>query len=277
MERFNCTQGEQDWHDLRAKYYKTASRTPIVMGCSPFSNFEKLAQEIKFGIKPFYNNAMRLGNELEPMVRGLANEHFNDVFEPSVGLNGGFLASLDGINLDGDTIIEIKVSETTYNDILKGKMPKHYKAQMLHQLYVFEAQKAYLVAYSPKNNAIAVSDPVFDDANWFFGMVNDWERFDAFMETYQLPDEVVREDTEWEIVALKLKEISDRKKELEAEEAEYKEALLAMSNGLKCRGFGVSVYPTTRKSVDYKALIAENHISVEPYQKESTSWSVRVS
>lgn len=113
LEIINVEQGTQEWHDLRAKYPRTASRTPIVMGCSPFSNWDKLAAEIKFDVKPYYSKAMQLGNELEDMVRERANAQLGDVFMPIVGINGDFLASLDGINLEMDTIVEIKVSKHT--------------------------------------------------------------------------------------------------------------------------------------------------------------------
>lgn len=279
MERFLCEQGSQEWHELRAKYTRTASRTPIVLGLSPFSKIDDLAKELKYGIKPYYNDKMKRGNELEPMVRELANKHFNDVFEPAVGVEADFLASLDGINFDGDTIIEIKVSEHTYNDVKNGRIPEHYKAQMLHQLYVFGAKQSYLVAYSEKEDAIVVSEAVHDDPLWFWDMVTAWDNFDAFMKDYEYEatEEIEHTDMEWEMVALKLKEISDRKKELEAEEKEYKEALLAMANGIKSKGFGVSVFPTKKSTVDYKKLIAENNLDTAPYKKETVSWSVRVS
>lgn len=279
MERILVDQGSQEWHDLRAKHTRTASRTPVVLGLSPFAKTEDLAKELKYGIKPYYNDKMRRGNELEPMVRELANKHFNDVFEPAVGVEADFLASLDGINFDGDTIIEIKVSEHTYNEIKNGHIPEYYKAQMLHQLYVFGAKQSYLVAYSEKEDAIAVSEAVLDDANWFFGMVEAWDKFDAFMKDYEYeaPEEVEHTEMEWEMVALKLKEINDRKKELEAEEKEYREALIAMANGVKSKGFGVSVFPTKKSTVDYKKLLAENNLDTEPYKKETVSWSVRVS
>ena len=279
MERFLCEQGSQEWHELRAKYTRTASRTPIVLGLSPFSKIDDLAKELKYGIKPYYNDKMKRGNELEPMARELANKHFNDVFEPAVGVEADFLASLDGINFDGDTIIEIKVSEHTYNDVKNGRIPEHYKAQMLHQLYVFGAKQSYLVAYSEKEDAIVVSEAVHDDPLWFWDMVTAWDNFDAFMKDYEYEatEEIEHTDMEWEMVALKLKEISDRKKELEAEEKEYKEALLAMANGIKSKGFGVSVFPTKKSTVDYKKLIAENNLDTAPYKKETVSWSVRVS
>lgn len=279
MERILVTQGTDEWHDLRAKYTRTASRTPIVLGLSPFEKTEDLAKELKYGIKPYYNDKMRRGNELEPMVRELANQHFNDVFEPAVGVNAGFLASLDGINFDGDTIIEIKVSEHTYNDVKNGRIPAHYKAQMLHQIYVFEAKQAYLVAYSEKENAIAVSEAVLDDPIWFWDTVIAWDNFDSFMEDYEYeaPEEVEHTEKEWEKIALKLKKIKDKKEKIEAEEKECKEAILSMANGIKSKGFGVSVFPTKKSTIDYKKLISDNKLNTTSYKKETVSWSVRIS
>lgn len=280
LKLFNCEQLSDEWHELRAKYPRTASRTSTVMGCSPFSNWEKLAQEIKFGIKPFYNKAMQLGNELEDMVREKANDILGDVFEPQVGVNAELLASLDGINFDGDTIIEIKVSKHTYNAVKSGEIPEYYKWQMYHQMNVFEAKKALLVAYNPETEDIAISDPLVDDANTFFQIINKWEEFEKFMETYELPEETVREDTEWEMVASRLVEINQRKKELEAEEKEYKTALLSMANGIKSKGFGVSVYPVKgRETIDYKKAIASEKIDIDldKYKKQGKeSWAVKV-
>lgn len=276
MERINVEQGSQEWHDLRAKYYKTASRTPVVLGLSPFSKNEDLAKELKHGIKPYYNNAMRRGNELEPMVRELANKHFNDVFEPAVGVNADFLASLDGINFDGDTIIEIKVSEKTYNEIKSGFIPPYYKAQILHQLYVFEAKTAYLVAYSEINNDIAVSDPINDDPVWFWDMVSAWDKFDEFMGSYELPTQQEMKDKKWKSICSKLIKINEKKKKLEAEEKQYKEQLIELSKGVKSIGCGVMVYPINKNNIDYKKLIEDKKIDVEPYKTNSTSWGVKI-
>jgi len=276
MELINVEQGSQEWHDLRAKYYKTASRTPVVLGLSPFSKIEDLAKELKHGIKPYYNNAMRRGNELEPMVRELANKHFNDVFEPAVGVNADFLASLDGINFDGDTIIEIKVSEHTYHELKNGKIPEYYKAQMLHQMFVFEAKKSYLVAYSELNNDIAVSDAVLDDAVWFWDMLNAWHQFDDFMESYELPAQQEMTDKKWKSICSKLIKINEKKKKLEAEEKQYKEQLIELSKGVKSIGCGVMVYPINKNNIDYKKLIEDKKIDVEPYKTSSTSWGVKI-
>jgi putative phage-type endonuclease len=200
IEYFDYEQGSKEWHDLRTKYYKTASRTPTVLGVNPFSNIENLAKEIKFGIKHFYSDAMRQGNDLEDMVRNKANEIFGDVFMPKVAVKNGLLASLDGINFDEDTIIEIKVSEKTYNDLKNGVIPENYLWQIKHQMYVFNVSDAFLVAYNPNNDDIATSAIQCSDDD--FKTINEaWLKFDEYLESYELPTEkVIENDTAYELL-----------------------------------------------------------------------------
>ena len=107
-EIINVEQNSQEWHDLREQNYKTASRTPIVCDVSPFQTKVQLAMQLRGEYEPYYNKAMQLGNQLEDEVRTLAEIKFNDTFNPLVGFKDGYLASLDGINFEKDTIIKMK-------------------------------------------------------------------------------------------------------------------------------------------------------------------------
>lgn len=207
-------QGTPAWLELRKEYFRTASRTPVVMGLSPFSTKEKLAMELKFNAKPFVSKKMKMGNLLEDMIRLKANKILNDVFEPKVGLNGDFLASLDGINFEGDTIIEIKVSEKTYEDLKNGIIPKHYYAQIQHQLMVFnEAKKAYLIAYSTEKDDIIISEAIEQDILFQNTIVTFWNKFSIFVELFEKPSEMDILD----------KEVNDKMSEILQMQRDFKE------------------------------------------------------
>lgn len=262
LERFDyLEQGTDAWHDMRAKYIKTASRTPIVLGHSPFSNWDKLAQEIKFGIKPYYSKAMQDGNDLEDMVREKANEYFTDIFMPSVGVQNDLLASLDGINFAEDTIIEIKVSEKTFQDIKSGTIPKHYLWQIKHQMQVFDSvKKGYLVAYSKELDEIIVSDPIFKDdsfGNDFFIIVEAWNRFEEFLETYELPNNETVEDIEALTLASKLFEVNQKIKDLQEKEKQLKEQLSPFAASSKTMIGNLTISKITRKTIEYAKLLNE--------------------
>lgn len=273
LERFDdLQQGSELWHKLRADHPMTASRTPIVLGLSPFSNIEKLAQEIKFGIKPFYSKAMQDGNDLEDLVREKANEALNDYFMPTVAVNGELLASLDGINFTEDTIIEIKVSEKTFNDIKSGNIPDHYLWQIKHQMQVFETvKKAYLIAYNKNTDEIAISDPILKDERFgddFFKILGAWKDFNHFLEDYELPVKEEIENIEAIVLANKLFDITEEKKKLEEEEKQLKEQLKAFVVADKVHIGNLTISKTKgRKTVDYGKLISDKQIADEELEK----------
>lgn len=273
----NLIQGQQEWHNLRNKFIKTASRTPIVLGLSPFSNLDKLAQEIKFGIKPFYSKAMQDGNELEDMVREKANAYFNDVFMPTVGVKNDLLASLDGINFAEDTIIEIKVSEKTFQDIKSGTIPKHYLWQIKHQMQVFDSvEKGYLVAYSKELDEIIVSDPILKDdsfGNDFFIIIEAWNKFFEYLETYELPKQNVEEDVEALSFASELFEVNQQIKELQEKEKELKAKLEQYATSDKTTIGNLTISKTSRKTVEYTKLLNELKVDdamIDKYTKVSS-------
>lgn len=282
MKVINLEQGSEAWLDSRLNTFN-ASECGALFGCSPFfpKNQDDLAQVKYGGRKVYQNKTMTAGLEAEPIIRAYAEELSGETLEPMVGCldnDERFRASFDGITFDGIKIFEAKNSKGTYEYIVKhNKAPEHYYLQVQHQLLVSGANWCLFVARNPESGLMIplVIEPNTDIQNEIYTKWIEFETKYKGVELQQIEEE--RTDTEWEIVALKLREINERKKEIEAEEKEYKEALLAMANGVKSKGFGVTVYPTTKKAVDYKTLLAENHIDTSPYTKESTSWSVRVS
>ncbi len=278
LEVINIEQGTDEWLELRNKHIRTASRTAVVMGVSPFTNKEKLAKEIKFGIKPYYNKAMQRGNELEEDIRQKIEEKMNDIFMPQVGINNGYLASLDGINFDGNTIIEIKASKQTYEEIKKGIIPDYYMAQIQHQLMVFnECKKAYLCAYDEELDDLTISEAILPEKDFKAKIDPLWDEFEVFLDKYEYKDEwVERDDLEFEMIANRYKEIDDSIKKLTLEKKELQKSLIELAGGEKTKSFGVSIYPTKRETVDYRKAIADNKIDTEKYKKLSESWTVRV-
>ena len=284
MKVINLEQGSEAWLDSRLNTFN-ASECGALFGCSPFfpKNQDDLAQVKYGGRKVYQNKAMTAGLEAEPIIRAYAEELIKEPLEPLVGCldsDERFRASFDGITFGGRIIFEAKNSKATYDYMSKNdyNIPFHYYLQVQHQLLVSGAELCLFYARHTEHEGI-LSKVIYPDVNIQNEIITKWIEFETKYKGIDLPDieEEERTDTEWELVALKLREINARKKELEAEEAEYKEALLAMANGVKSKGFGVTVYPTTKKAVDYKTLLAENHIDTSPYTKESTSWSVRVS
>ena len=255
MEIINVEQGTQEWHDLRAKYYKTASRTPIVCGVSPFQTKEQLAMELRGEYKPFYNKAMQLGNQMEDEVRQLAEIKLNDNFKPMVGIRDGYLASLDGINLDMDTIIEIKVSKHTFNKLVNDEIPDNYYYQIQHQMMVFDSvDQAYLVAYNPETQETAYSTPITPDMEYINDIKSKWEEFDKEKDTLKVESFDLSNDTKWLRVTDEYKKALIELEVAKNKVDELKEELQTFWAGAKTFGNGVTI----SKSKDSNKIKYEN-------------------
>ena len=272
-------QGSEEWLSARKSTFN-ASECGALFECSPFTPKNQLElAHLKYGDLTIYTNkAMRDGNEAEPIIRERVEKLYNIVLEPLVACMDKdirFRASFDGITIDEDIICEIKNSKDTYGKCKDGEVPKHYFLQIQHQFLVSGAKECIFAVRNPEDDELFTTI-VKPDEKVMKEIHQKWLEFEDTYKGKELPP-LEREDIDWELPALRLREINSRIKELEKEAKEYKEALISLADGKPTKGFGVSVYPTKRKSTDYKKLLADNNIDTTPYIKESVSWSVRVS
>jgi outer membrane protein TolC len=98
---------------------------------------------------------MLRGTELEPAARAAYEEHTGLVMQPLVLEAGRYSASLDGMTLEGDLVLEIKcplrgTRSDLWQDVAAGAVPEHYVIQVQHQLMVSGAQTANLWVYDGK-------------------------------------------------------------------------------------------------------------------------------
>ena len=95
------------------------------------------------------NAAMRNGTALEPLARHAYEVETGLVMQPLVLQDGLYSASLDGMTLDGDLIVEIKCpykgqGSVLWQSVEGGEVPAHYLVQIQHQLMVTGASQAHL-------------------------------------------------------------------------------------------------------------------------------------
>ena len=256
----NVEQGTQEWHDLRAKFYKTASRTPSVMDSNPFMSKEQLAMNLRGEYEPFYSKAMRQGNELEDKVREQANILLDDLFMPMVGEDGNFLASLDGINFNRDTIIEIKVSEKTFNDIQNDTIPLNYMHQIIHQMMVFDSVEiAYLIAYNPKTEEIAISNPINKNVTLENKIIKAWQEFDLVKDTLKVNEFDMSDNKRFNKAVEEFKSCKLEADKINEKLSEAKNKLYAFYQGGKTFGNGVTIsYSKPSKSIKYADIYKQN-------------------
>lgn len=274
MKKLNLQPNTPEWLEAR-KQYKTASEAAIVLGISPFQTPEKFKM-IKLGLaKQFYSAAMRRGHDLEEQVRQWANETLGLNFKEEIWVNGEYLASLDGI--DGKILVEIKVSDRTYNDVKKGALPEYYLTQMQQQMHCSPATSGYLVAYSPKADAYAISEPVYEDPSYMERISAGWLLFDQINIDEHTP--VDRSD-DGSVINLfgEYAGLMSKIDQLKARADKIKEKLIAEAGD---RSLVAGDFKVTRSKgstrYDYKKAAADAKVDLEPYKKEGApTYSIKL-
>lgn len=174
------TQGSQEWLDFRRDKIG-GSDIAVVMEASPYKSAFQLWQEKK-GLKdpPPMNDAMRLGVELEPIARKAYEFESGNEMQPSVHIHDyftQFMASLDGINFDGNKITEIKCGKKAYQQALVGIIDETYKMQCQWNMGVSGAKKCDFYAYDTVNRSGGKIITLDFNPSFFQKMVKKAEEF----------------------------------------------------------------------------------------------------
>jgi putative phage-type endonuclease len=130
-----------------------ASDAAIVLGLSPFKTAERLFQEMVGDVLPELSSyAMRRGQRLEPVAREEYERRHGFPMEPCCGEHeemGWLRASLDGLSVLGDLVLEIKWPNfKAHEEALGGRVPEYYWPQVQHQLLVTGAEKLHYLSCS---------------------------------------------------------------------------------------------------------------------------------
>jgi len=174
------TQGSIEWLNLR----KTAIGSSDIAGilnCSKWSNPQKVWED-KVGLSPLkteMNWAMRRGVELEPRIRAHLELLMDCEYPPALIQHQDhewIRSSLDGINHETRTIIEIKANGKVNHDLaLQGELPKYYLYQCFWHLAASGYDKViYYSWYKDQGAAVivfpdeALMKPMFEKASTFW-------------------------------------------------------------------------------------------------------------
>ena len=170
-------QGSEAWLQWRTKF-KSASQASTVLGVNPFESADDMKRRA-LGLMPpvFFNNAMRTGVERENEVRGKTEKHFGKTFTPQCWEYGEYAASLDGMDEEGQIVVELKVSKYTYYKILKNEFPENYKIQVMQQLLCSGADIGYLVAMNPESGEIAISEKIVLEDTFYAQLEKAWSDY----------------------------------------------------------------------------------------------------
>lgn len=138
----NLDQGSGAWHQHRQSHFN-ASDAPAMMGASRHRSRADMLREKATGITPEVAEATQrlfdAGHAAEAAIRPVIELAISDelyAVTMSVNIDGLRLsASLDGLNFDGDTILEVKLwNEELAAQVRAGELDPHYFWQLEQQL-----------------------------------------------------------------------------------------------------------------------------------------------
>ena len=191
----NLLQGDDAWHAHRATS-RNASEAPVIMGESSFMTRQELLCQKATGYVPEVDPAkQRLfdrGHEAEAAARAALEDVMGEDFFPVVGTtDDGYLsASMDGLNMAGDTIFEHKLFNASLAEAVRHEdLPPMYFWQLEQQLLVSGAEKAIFVCSdgTAENWEQMEYRPVPGRAEKLLAA---WEQFDEDLANYK-PVEVI--------------------------------------------------------------------------------------
>jgi putative phage-type endonuclease len=266
-------QGSAEWHEHRRKH-RNASETPVILGVSPWQTPYRLWQ-IKLGlVEPEVTPAMLRGTELEPAARAAYEALTGNVMQPLVIVDGEYSASLDGIQLDGGRMLEIKCpfrgrDSTLWKTVEAGRLPEHYQWQVQHQLMVTKAELADVYVF---DGTEGIQLEVMPDPNAWPQIQAAWDAFMRCITDAQAPpltarDTRVRDDPEWLSAAAAFLELRTAYDEPSTKFEAARASLVGLAAHAKEQGGGVAVTRLWKRgNVEYKRVPELAGVDLEQYR-----------
>jgi len=154
MHAEDLIQGTQAWLDIRKKHI-TATDASVILGVNPYKKKHALwCEKLDLKEPEAVNSYMQRGSDLEPVARELFQEETGTIVIPKVVFSKDYpfmMASLDGISINNDFILEIKANGAKNHSMAcMGEIPPYHFSQIQHQLEVSKLDLAYYFSFDGK-------------------------------------------------------------------------------------------------------------------------------
>ncbi len=276
-------QGTDEWLTYRMGM-RNASESAAVMGISPWQTPYQLWLNKTGRSVQETTPAMAHGTRMEPEARAAYEERTGAVMQPLVMQDGLYSASLDGITLEGDLILEVKApfrlkQSSLWTEVAAGQVPSHYMVQIQHQLMVSKAMTAHLWVYAD-GDGLLIS--IERDEVMMAQICEAWNAYQQYLDGDIPPpltdqDTKARVDTAWREAAESYRGWKSVIDEAQAKADAAKAVLIALAKHPREAGYGVSVTRYWKAgNIDYKKLPALAGVDLELYRGKSRE-EVRVS
>jgi len=268
MKRIELEQGSKEWLEWR-RGKRMASETSSIMGINPYSSAGQVRKDKQGLGGAFVTEAMQRGHDEEPKAREAYEEATGILYQPAVFEDGEYGASVDGITMEGDQLLEIKSptkgrDSPRWQEVADGAISEYDYAQVQHQMMVTGAADCVFLVWSGEEY---VSTVVPRNPEFFDKIREAWDEFWPTVES--------RDDEEWVESARAYREAKEIAEKAAAELEKAKAKLIELTPGKFSGGEGVNVSKIERKgSIDWKAVQKNElpDVDVEQYRKSASSF-----
>ncbi len=239
-------QGSKEWLEVR-RQYGTASEAAAAMSVNPWVPKTPLQLwELKNGERVITSNfAMENGNKYEEEAKNAYQHHSGKLYEPccitSIIDELPLMASLDGRQVGGTSILEIKVplngSCSPLWDEMEnnGDLPIQYQMQMQQQMMVSEEKVCEFWVYDWKHKK-GLHREIKQDLTIQAEIKEAWRSYFKGKPEPGSKDVVKKTDPEWIACAKKWDAANAAVKKSQIEVKEYRAALIELCEGKSYEG-----------------------------------------
>lgn len=272
-------QGSPEWHKFRSNHIGS-SDSPIIMNGVHFNKTVKQLYNEKISCTEISDNsnaAMRRGIELEPVARALFEAETGYLMSPDVKEHPTIKfmsASLDGIELDGKCILEIKCPRSEDHKIaLDGAVPEKYIPQLQHQMEVYGMDWMYYMSYRSDSDYKIIE--VKKDNDYTNKLILKEQEFWDRIQRKEPPENTTAKEPsqDWVYFINEWNQIQNDKQLNERREAEIKEEMLKLANYCPIEFSGFKIEKCIRKgNVEYSKIPELKGVDLNCFRKPSTEF-----
>lgn len=283
MPRIELEQDSDEWKEYRNNKLG-ASDVAAILGKSPYlSSYDLWLQKTGKG-SPFSGNAATsYGKAMEPILRDRFCSEYEEGYMPAVYLHDEFeflMASLDGVTLFEDKILEIKACNREVFDLAKnGVVADHYYPQLQLQLSCVPTSKE--VNFYCYNGGDTCNVVVKRDDDFINDMLEKCKEFYDYILNDTPPpineDDclLIEDNEEFAQAALEWKKSKMKLDLYKKIEEEHRKKLIDLTDDGNVQGYGVIIKKNYSKRTDYKKACQVNGVDLAEYEKPFITWSVK--
>ena len=189
MHILNIKQGTNEWQKVRQGKF-CGSDAAAMMGVSPHESRDQLIERLATGVEKEHTlikqELFNKGHEVEANARTIFEEISQEKFYPVVCVSDDdkFLASMDGLTIDGTIGFEHKLFNKKLAGINKNPIPEEYIYQLEHQIYVSGAMKIHFVVSDGTLENLS-SRSYVSDPDKLKALLSGWEQLEKDIANYQ--------------------------------------------------------------------------------------------